>query len=176
MTLSIISRTRALIIFESVFKLISFGGLPRSPGMLTISFSLFSPGHAEPNFTFRVSACFSIISQPSLISSVMTFPPNGMTAVCRMMLSLKMAMSVVPPPMSTSTTPASFSSSANTAADEARGSKVISPTLSSLCSTQRAMFLIEAICPTTIWKFASKREPYIPCGLMMLLSPSTRYS
>ena len=150
MTLSMISRTRALIIFDNVFRLISFGGLPRSPGMLTISLSLFSPGHAEPNFTFNVSACFSIISQPSLMSSVMTLPPKGITAVWRMIWSLKMAISVVPPPISTRTTPASFSSSARTAAAEAKGSSVISPTLSSLCSTQRAMFLIEAIWPTTM--------------------------
>ena len=57
----------------------------------------------------------------------MMFPPKGTTAVCLMMPSLKIATSVVPPPISTNTTPASFSSSLNTASAEAIGSSV-SPT------------------------------------------------
>ena len=73
--------TRALMIFESVFKEISLGSLPLSPGIETISVSLFSPGQADPNFTFKSSACLLIIEQPSLTSSVMTFPPKGITAV-----------------------------------------------------------------------------------------------
>ncbi len=95
---------------DKFFRVISLGSLPRNPGIETISFSLFSPGHAEPNFIFNSSACFSIIEQPSLMSSVITLPPKGMTAVCRMMPSLKIAKSVVPPPMSIKATPASFSS------------------------------------------------------------------
>ena len=75
----------------------------------------------------------------------MTLPPKGMTAVCRIMPSLKMAISVVPPPISTKTTPASFSSSPKTASADAKGSRVISQTVNSLCSTHRAMFLIDAI-------------------------------
>jgi hypothetical protein len=43
--------------------------------------SLFSPGQADPNFTFRNSACFSIIEQPSLMSSVITFPPKNYCSV-----------------------------------------------------------------------------------------------
>ena len=54
----------------------------------------------------------------------MIFPPKGTTAVCLMMPSLKIATSVVPPPISTNTTPASFSSSLNTASAEAIGSSV----------------------------------------------------
>ena len=52
--------TRALMIFESVFKEISLGSLPLSPGIETISVSLFSPGQADPNFTFKSSACLLI--------------------------------------------------------------------------------------------------------------------
>ena len=68
--------------------------------METISFSLFSPGQAEPNLTFNNSACFSIIEHPSFISSVITFPPKGITDVCLIIPSLKIAKSVVPPPIS----------------------------------------------------------------------------
>ena len=98
------------MIFDKFFKVISFGSLPLNPGIETISFSLFSPGHADPNLIFSNSACFSIIEQPSLISSVITFPPNGITDVCLIIPSLKMAKSVVPPPISINATPASFSS------------------------------------------------------------------
>jgi hypothetical protein len=58
----------------------SFGSLPLNPGIETISLSLFSPGQAEPNFTFNNSACFSMIEHPSFISDI-TFPPKGITAV-----------------------------------------------------------------------------------------------
>ena len=51
-----------------------------------------------------------VISDPSFISSVIILPPNGITAVWRIIPSLKTAKSVVPPPMSIKATPASFSS------------------------------------------------------------------
>ena len=44
------------MIFDSVFNEISFGSLPLRPGIETMSESLFSPGHAEPNFIFNCSA------------------------------------------------------------------------------------------------------------------------
>ena len=69
------------MILERVFREISFGSLPCSPGIETISVSRFSPGQADPNFIFNNSACFSMIEQPSLMSSVITLPPNGITAV-----------------------------------------------------------------------------------------------
>ena len=64
-----------------------------------------------------------MIEQPSLMSSVIAFPPNGITAVCLIIPSWKMATSVVPPPISTNTTPASFSSSVKTESADAIGSK-----------------------------------------------------
>ena len=69
------------MILERFLSVISLGSRPLSPGIETISFSLFSPGQADPNFIFKSSACFSIIEQPSLISSVIIFPPKGITAV-----------------------------------------------------------------------------------------------
>ena len=137
------------MIFESVFKEISFGSLPLNPGMDTISVSLFSPGHADPNLIFKSSACFSIIEQPSLISSVITFPPKGITAVCLIIPSLKIAKSVVPPPISINATPAYFSSKLNTASDEANGSKVIFAIFSPALLIHLPIFLIEETCPTT---------------------------
>jgi len=63
-----------------------------------------------------------MIVQPSFTSSVIISPPKGITDVCLIIPSWKSAMSVVPPPISTSTTPASFSSSLKTASAEAIGS------------------------------------------------------
>ena len=59
--------------FDKFFNVISFGSRPRNPGIETISLSLFSPGQAEPNFILSNSACFSIIEQPSFISSVLHY-------------------------------------------------------------------------------------------------------
>ena len=75
-----------------------------------------------------------------------------------------MAKSVVPPPISINATPASFSSWLNTAFAEAKGSKVTPANSSPELFTQRPIFLIDEICPTTTWKLASKRPPYIPIG------------
>ena len=171
-----ISTTRALIILERVLSDISLGSLPLRPGIETISESLFSPGQADPNFTLSNSACFSIIEQPSLMSSVITLPPNGITAVCRIMPSLKIARSVVPPPISINATPASFSSWLNTASEEANGSRVMFPIDKPALLTHLPIFLIEDTCPTTTWKLASNRPPYIPMGSLISACPSTLYS
>jgi len=45
------------------------------------------------------------------MSFVMWSPPSGRIAVCQIALLRKSAMSVVPPPMSTTSTPSSRSSS-----------------------------------------------------------------
>ena len=86
-----------------------------------------------------------MIEHPSLMSSVMIFPPKGITDVCLIMPSLKMARSVVPPPISISATPASFSSLLKTADDDANGSSVIPPNSNPADFTHRAMFRIEDI-------------------------------
>ena len=125
------------------------GSLPLKPGIDTISLSLFSPGQADPNFIFNNSACFSIIEQPSFISSVITFPPNGITAVCRMIPSLNIAKSVVPPPISINATPASFSSIPNTALDEANGSNVIPDNDKPALFIHLPILRMEDTCPTT---------------------------
>jgi len=122
---------------------ISLGSRPLKPGIETISLSLFSPGHAEPNLILSNSACFSIIEQPSLISSVITLPPKGITAVCLIIPSLNTAKSVVPPPISIKATPASFSSWLNTAFADAKGSKVIPSNCNPELLTQRPILRMD---------------------------------
>ncbi|MNY39930.1 hypothetical protein D3C86_1746400 [compost metagenome] len=70
-----------------------------------------------------------------------------------MIPSWKIATSVVPPPISTKTTPAFFSSSSNTASDDAKGSRI-----------HLLIFRISVTRPEIIWKFASMRRPAIPIG------------
>ncbi len=83
------------------------------------------------------------MEQPSLMSSVITFPPNGITAVWRMMPSLKTAKSVVPPPISIKATPASFSSWLKTAFADAKGSNVIPSNSKPELLMHRPMFLMD---------------------------------
>ncbi len=90
-----------------------------------------------------------MMRQPSLISLVITFPPKGMTAVCLIIPSLKIAKSVVPPPISINATPASFSSSLKTASADASGSKVMLPNFKPALVMQLPIFRMLAPCPTT---------------------------
>ena len=130
-------------------RVISLGSRPLKPGIETISFSLFSPGQADPNLVLSNSACFSIIEQPSLMSSVITFPPTGITDVCRIIPCLRISKSDLPPQISMRATPASFSSLFSTAQAEVKGSKVILASFRPALVIQRPIFLIEDTCPTT---------------------------
>src|SRR3569623_1743133 len=67
------------------------------------------------------------------MSAVSWWPPTASTRVCTIAPSVKIAKSVVPPPMSMSATPSSFSSSCSTASAEASGSSTTSCT----CRPQR---------------------------------------
>ena len=110
------------------------------------------------------------------MSSVITFPPKGMTDVCLIIPSLKIARSVVPPPISINATPASFSSKLNTASEDAIGSSVIPSKSIPALFIHLAIFLIDDTCPTTTWKFASSLAPNIPIGSLISDCPSTLYS
>ena len=67
-----------------------------------------------------------------------------------MIPSLKIVMSVVPPPISTKATPASFSSSLSTDDADAIGSNVISATSKSAFSTHFNIFRDAEICHVMI--------------------------
>ena len=79
----------------------------------------------------------------------MTFPPYGITAVCLIIPSLKIARSVVPPPISIRATPASFSSKLSTASEEAKGSRVIPAMAKPALLMHLPIFFIDVTCPTT---------------------------
>ncbi len=155
------------------FNVISLGGRPLKPGMDTTSSSRFSSAIAEPNLTLSSSACFFSMEQPSFTSSVIISPPKGITAVWHIIPSLKIAISVVPPPISTKTTPASFSSSLSTASAEAKGSSISASTSKPAFLTHLTIFRAAVVWQVIIWKFASNETPSIPLGCLIPGSPST---
>ena len=76
----------------------------------------------------------------------------------------KMAMSVVPPPMSTRQTPSSRSSSERVASELASGWRTMSATLRPVRCAHFTMFWAEETAPVTMSAFASSRTPLIPTG------------
>jgi hypothetical protein len=69
-----------------------------------------------------------------------------------------MAKSVVPPPMSTSATPSSFSSGVSTASLAASCSSTVSTTATPARFTQATMFCVDEALPVTTWTFTSSRR------------------
>ena len=87
-----------------------------------------------------------------------------------------MAMSVVPPPMSTSATPSSFSSSVSTDSLAASCSTTVSATLTPARFTQATMFCVELWLPVTMCTLTSSRAPVMPTGAPMPSCSSTTKS
>ena len=83
-----------------------------------------------------------------------------------------MAMSVVPPPISTNTTPSSFSSSVKTAKLDANGCKIKSFTSRPQRRTHFTIFCAALTAPVTICTFTSRRKPLIPMGSRTSSCPS----
>ena len=79
----------------------------------------------------------------------------------------KIAMSVVPPPMSMSATPRFFSSSVSTAYAEASGWSTMSRTSRPARLQHLMMFCAEVTAPVTMWTSASRRTPDMPSGSRM---------
>src|SRR5262245_1327611 len=86
------------------------------------------------------------------------------------------AISVVPPPMSTSATPSSFSSAVSTESLAASCSTTVSATLTPARFTQATMFCVELWLPVTMWTLTSRRAPVIPTGAPMPSCSSTTKS
>ena len=88
-----------------------------------------SPTSAQPQRRLSFSASGIGVRRPTAMSLVKWSPPTPTTAVCQRLPRSKIARSVVPPPMSTSATPSSFSSGVSTASLAASCSSTVSATL-----------------------------------------------
>ena len=85
-------------------------------------------------------------------------------------------MSVVPPPMSTSATPSSFSSSVSTDSLAASCSTTVSATATPARFTHATMFCVELWLPVMMCTLTSRRAPVIPTGAPMPSCSSTTKS
>ena len=101
---------------------------------------------------------------PAAMSLVRWLPPTLSTAVCFTEPPWNNAMSVVPPPMSTSATPTSFSSWVSVASADASGSSTKSATLSPVRLQHLMTFWAAATAPVTTCTLASSRTPAMPRG------------
>ena len=122
------------------------------------------------------SASCGGVRRPNAMSLVSWWPPIGMTLVWATAPSVKIAMSVVPPPMSTSATPSPFSSSSSTASPDASGSRTMSSTSRSQRVQHLMMFCAAAAAAVTMWTRASRRTPHMPSGSRTPSCPSILYS
>jgi hypothetical protein len=167
---------RGSIIDASTWREISRSARPPTPGTATISFDDTSEESAQPNWILICSALSIGVRSPMAMSLVTLAPPHGTIAVCRIEPSKNTATSVVPPPMSSSTTPRSRSSLPSTAWLEASGSSTRSWTLRPARWMARQMFLAEVTAPVMMCTSASSRTPLIPTGSLMPSWSSTMNS
>ena len=100
-------------------------------------------------------------------------PPMGRTAVCTTAPSTKTATSVVPPPMSTITTPCCISSRESTASADASGSRMSDSTRTPAPSMHCIRLCIAEEDEVTTCVSTSSREPNMPPGSMTWSWPST---
>src|SRR5262245_21398963 len=105
---------------------------------------------AQPLFRFTFSASGIGVRRPTAMSLVKWSPPTATTPVCQRLPRSKMARSAVPPPMSTSATPSSFSSCVSTASDAASCSMTVSVTVTPARLTHAIRFWVEDVAPVTV--------------------------
>ncbi len=142
------------------------------PGTSILSAGLASTCLAMPWRSLISSASGVGVRSAIATSLVIWSPAIGITAVWRMLPPVKIAMSVVPPPMSTSATPSSFSSWVSTAVLEASGCRIRSCTSSPQRRTHLMMFCAADTAPVTMCTLTSRRTPLMPIGSRMSSWPS----
>src|SRR5687768_11676003 len=98
------------------------------------------------------------------------------TPVCHRLPRSKIATSAVPPPMSTSATPSSFSSGVSTASAAASCSITGSATATPARLTQATMFCVDDTEPVITCTLTSRRAPVMPTGAPMPSCSSTTKS
>src|SRR6218665_3278406 len=159
-----ISSTRAAITPASTCRLSMRGLRSPRPGTSTWASGSASSCLAQPLSTLMSSASLVGVRSAIAMSRVIRSRAMGITAVWRIAPPVKMATSVVPAPMSTTTTPSSRSSSVSTAWLDASGLSISCSTSSPQRRTHLMMFSAALCAPVTMWIFASRRRPLMPIG------------
>src|SRR5207247_1944617 len=120
-----ISSTRGWMISERTWRESWRGFRPPTDGTSTVSSAGTRAVSAHPYRFFRSSAAGNGVRRPIAMSFEMWSPPSGRMTVCQIAPLRKSATSVVPPPMSTTTTPSAFSPAYSTAPAEASGTRTM---------------------------------------------------
>ena len=154
----------------------SLGGLPPTPGTSMLSSSEVNWETEQPCFCFISSACGVGVLKACAISLVTWSPARGITPVWTIDPALKIAISVVPPPISTKQTPKSFSSSERIEYELANCSKTKPLTVKPQFFTHFSMFLRALFEQVTKWTLASSLTPDIPNGSLIPSWSSITYS
>ena len=157
-------------------RAISRGLRPPTLATSMVSFSSTIDESAHPLLRFSFSASGIGVRSPTAMSLVKCSPPTATTPVCHRLPRSKIARSAVPPPMSTSATPSSFSSGVSTASAAASCSITMSTTVTPARFTHETMFCVDEAAPVTMWTFTSRRAPIIPTGAPMPSCSSTTKS
>ena len=152
-------------------------GSPRSDTSISSSFSVLLFGFSSslrtgvlgnsPKRSLIFSALSSDTRSPAARSLVMFIAPTGITDEYESAPSTKIATSVVPPPISTNTTPSSFSVSESVAAAAASPPNAIPATSTPSSDTHLCRLRIAVAPPVTRWVSTSSRTPPIPMGSTM---------
>ncbi len=164
------------MISHSMCRLMVRDRRPPTPPTSICSSRSISEATAHPCFFLISSASCMGVRNPIAISLVRWSPPTASTAVCQMLPSSKTAMSDVPPPISTMTTPRSFSSELRVEREEASCWSTMSWTSSPARLQHLMMFWAEVTAPVTMWTSDSSRTPVIPSGSLIPPWPSTMNS
>ena len=151
----------------------------RPPTLATsiVSSSSTIADSAQPHRRLIFSASGIGVRSPTAMSLVKWSPPTATTPVCHRLPRSKIAKSVVPPPMSTSATPSSFSSWVST--DSARRQLLehgVERPRRPARFTQATMFCVDEALPVTTWTLTSSRAPVMPTGAPMPSCSSTTKS
>src|SRR5688572_19824778 len=171
-----ISAARGCRISERMRRDISRDFLPPTLATSIVSRSSTIDDSAQPLLRFSFSASGTGVRSPTAMSLVKWSPPSATTPVCHRLPRSKIAMSAVPPPISTSATPSSFSSMVSTASAAASCSITMSTTLTPARLTHDTMFCVDEAAPVTTWTLTSSRAPAMPIGAPMPSWSSTTKS
>ena len=152
------------IISDKTFLDSSRGGLPPTPATSIESASFVNSETAQPNFCFSSSAWGVGVLKATAISLVTWSPAIGITPVKHIDPLLNIAMSVVPPPISTIQTPSSFSSFDNIEYELANCSRTKPSIPIPHLFTHFSIFWIALFAQVTKWTCDSSLTPDMPSG------------
>jgi hypothetical protein len=143
------------------------GAWPPTPGTSISSSSLTMRPSAQPKLRLRRSASAIGVRRPGRDVCRDVVAANGDHAGVGDAAVDVEEQSVVPPPMSMTATPISFSSSERTASALARGSRTTSATVRPQRSAQRTTFCTQLVAAVIRFTLVPRRTPLMPTGSRM---------